>query len=405
MEDLRVRNNSNAHLKFEATWGNEAGHHKAIQHFSKFNIWRDVDLLPRPIVDDILDQSIGEGELHIFDQGELVPAWQENQLITVPAKNFDGRLRSGQRINPHTGRFYPKGMIAGLDGIFRGNMLPARLVEQEGEEMTFDFNHPLSLEKFHLGVEIVEIFPPHDEHGGRCTEAMAELFDGPGMQIPYRDRATDFFSKGVFDRVDENLDDIFYKKERVVHHLDANARLIIGNLYADIISGGSRVLDLMSSWESHLPSSMSEIDLSGLGMNVSELEANQRLTDRIIHDLNITSSIPYASESFDSVVCTASVEYLIKPIEVFKEILRILKPGGHFIITFSNRWFPTKAIMLWSELHEFERLGLVVEYFRQSGWTGPINTLSYRGLKRPEDDKYYAQTDISDPVYAVWSQK
>lgn len=405
MESLRVRNNSNTHLKFEATWGNETGQHKAIQHFTRFNVWRDLDLLPQPIIGDILDKPVGEGELHIFDQGELVPSWQESQLITIPGKNFDGRLRSGQQIKPRTGRFYPKGMITGVDGIFSGNMFPARLIDQQEENMTFDFNHPLSREKFQLGVEVIDIFPPNNEHGGRCTEAMAELFDGPGMQTPYRGRATDFFFKGAFDRVDENSDDIFYKKERMVYHLDANARQVLGNFYADLISHGSRVLDLMSSWESHLQGSMSDIHLDGLGMNMAELEANKRLSDRVVHDLNLEYILPYESETYDAVICTASIEYLIKPIEVFKEIQRILKPGGRLIITFSNRWFPTKAIMLWSELHEFERLGLVVEYFRQSAWPGPINTFSYRGLIRPEDDPHYTQTGISDPVYAVWSQK
>jgi hypothetical protein len=405
MEALRVRNNSNAHIKLEARWANDIGQHKAVQHFSKFSVSRDTDHMPDPIMEDIIDQPVGEGGLHNFKEGELVPAWQDSQLISVPAKNFDGRLRSGQTIQPHTGRYYPQGMITGVDGLFRSNMFPTRLVEKKDEQMTFDFNHPLCKDKFQLGVEVVEILPPHDENDGRCTEVISELFNGPGMQMPLKNQATDFFVEGAFDRADENADNIFYGQERMVHHLDANARNIISRLYVEMILPGARVLDLMSSWESHLPVSLKGIYLSGLGMNASELQANPLLADYIVHDLNIDPAVPFQDETFDTVICTASVEYLINPVAVFGEIKRVLKPGGHLIVSFSNRWFPTKAIMLWSELHEFERLGLVIEYFRKSGWSGSINSFSYRGLKRPEDDPYYAKIDLSDPVYAVWSQK
>lgn len=38
-----------------------------------------------------------------------------------------------------------------------------------------------------------------------------------------------------------------------------------------------------------------------------------------------------------------SVDYLTKPIEVFQEMHRCLKPGGVAIMSFSNRCFPTKG--------------------------------------------------------------
>ena len=107
---------------------------------------------------------------------------------------------------------------------------------------------------------------------------------------------------------------------------------------------------------------------------------------------------------FDGVMCTVSVEYLTRPMAVFSEVARVLRPGGRFVVTFSNRWFPPKAIRVWQELHEFERMGLVLEYFLQSGGFGGLNTLSNRGLPRPTDDKYYPQIRLSDPVYAVWGE-
>ena len=84
---------------------------------------------------------------------------------------------------------------------------------------------------------------------------------------------------------------------------------------------------------------------------------------------------------------------------------RVLKPGGHLVVTFSNRWFPTKAIRLWTELHEFERMGLVLEYFMQTRAFEDLHTYSMRGLPRPHDDKYFPEFVYSDPLYAVWGRK
>ncbi|MGB5639589.1 MAG: methyltransferase domain-containing protein, partial [Sedimenticolaceae bacterium] len=102
------------------------------------------------------------------------------------------------------------------------------------------------------------------------------------------------------------------------------------------------------------------------------------------------------------VICSLSVEYLIKPFEVFAEVARVLRPGGRFIVTFSNRWFPPKVINVWEAIHEFERPGLVMEYFLRDGMFENLETWSIRGLPRPADDKYADRRQDSDPVYAVW---
>lgn len=99
------------------------------------------------------------------------------------------------------------------------------------------------------------------------------------------------------------------------------------------------------------------------------------------------------------------MEYLTRPIEVFQEVARILRRRGIFIQTFSNRWFPPKVIRIWSELHEFERLGLVLEYFLRAGAYTNLETYSSRGWPRPPTDRYYPQFKVSDPVYAVWGEK
>ncbi len=403
--ELTVHEHSLAHVKFTARWHDTSGEHTAIQHVEKFNVWRDMDLLPRELVNDILHQPVGQGEPHTFARGELLPGWQQTSCVTVSRQNFRGRLPGGQPVEPRTGRYYPAGWFGGVNGVFSENMYPARVVEIKGDDIVVDFNHPLSSQNIELDVEIIDILPPVSEHGGRCSDMIETLLNhGPGMQMPLAARETEFLVDTAFDRVDDNNDTDFYQRERLVHHLDANARQIINELYADKLQQGWRVLDLMSSWESHTPAEL-ELSLSGLGMNEAELKANPQLSDYTLHDLNEDTALPYADESFDAVICTASVEYLTHPLQVFAEVKRILRPGGRFIVSFSNRWFPTKVIALWPEMHEFERIGLVMTYFRKSGWQGAVNSFSCRGLQRPEGDPHFAQTQVSDPVYAVWGEK
>jgi len=142
------------------------------------------------------------------------------------------------------------------------------------------------------------------------------------------------------------------------------------------------VLDLLSSWQSHLPDRMEFTRLAGLGLNDRELKNNNRLSERVVQDLNLNPVLPFESDSFDAVLCTVSVEYLTNPLAIFEEVSRVLRTDGYFIVTFSNRWFPTKAIRIWKELHEFERMGLVLEYFIRSGGFKNLQTYSFRGASK-----------------------
>jgi SAM-dependent methyltransferase len=155
---------------------------------------------------------------------------------------------------------------------------------------------------------------------------------------------------------------------------------------------------------SHLDPALELSSVTGLGMNADELAANERLSERVVHDLNRDTVLPYPDAGFDAVICTVSVEYLVRPFEVFREVARVLRPGGKFIVTFSNRWFPPKAIGVWADLHPFERMGLVLEYFLRDGLFRNLNTFSLTGLPRPQDDKYASQMQWSDPVYSVWGE-
>jgi SAM-dependent methyltransferase len=165
------------------------------------------------------------------------------------------------------------------------------------------------------------------------------------------------------------------------------------------------VLDLMSSWVSHLDGIADSTRVSGLGMNAAELAGNPQLVDYAVLDINRETRLPYADGSFDVVVCSVSVEYLAFPFDVFAEVARVLKPGGQCIVTFSDRWFPPKVIGLWTELHPFERMGLVLEYFRRTRQFADMTTESWRGWPRPENDKYYPRRRTADPVFAVSGQR
>lgn len=298
------------------------------------------------------------------------------------------------RVAPVPGRYYPRAAFADLAQGPR-DMRPARVLALEEDLIRVDPNHPLAVCPTRLEFHATDLEPAH---GTR----MRELFDGPGMQRPPADPARAYLDLDGFARQDEAGDGKFYGQPRLVHHLDAACRAEITRLYSRFLVPGQRVLDLMSSWVSHLPE-RADLHVAGLGMNRSELSANPRLAERVVKDLNERPELPWSDACFDLVVCTASIEYLLHPREVMAEARRVLKPGGACVVSFSDRWFPTKAIRVWSELHPFERLGLVTSLFQGAGFVG-LGTETLRGMKRPEDDKYVDQRVCADPLFAVWGR-
>lgn len=196
------------------------------------------------------------------------------------------------------------------------------------------------------------------------------------------------FPPGFFDRADPTPDDEFYVPLRLVTHIDDAAIAAVTALYAELgIGEGSRVLDLMSSWVSHLPEPPAE--LVALGMNGAELDANPRATERVVHDLNADPALPFTDARFDAVTCCVSVDYLVRPVEVLAEAARVLAPGGVVVLTFSNRCFPTKAVRGWLATDDVGRCAIVAAYLRAAGgFTEPavsLRTPPRRG----------------DPLYAV----
>jgi SAM-dependent methyltransferase len=252
---------------------------------------------------------------------------------------------------------------------------------------------------------LVEHLNSREERGGSCNDiAQLTIEGGPGLQSVDTHIRTDYLEGEPFVRQTDGDDANFYQIPRLVNHIDSTAIAQVEKIYGAILKNGMRVLDLMSSWTSHLPEDLDELTVTGLGLNAEELSANKRLSDYLVLDLNKKPVLPFENQSFDAAICTVSVEYLVKPIEVFNEIARVLKPDSPFIVTFSERWFPPKVIKRWTELHPFERMGMVLQYFRLSGRFNDLHTDSIRGLFRPDDDKYANVTPFSDPVYTVWGR-
>jgi SAM-dependent methyltransferase len=170
-----------------------------------------------------------------------------------------------------------------------------------------------------------------------------------------------------FARVDESPDAEFYATPRFVLHIDEATVAALTSLYREELPAGSRLLDLMSSWVSHLPADVRYAHVSGLGMNAAELAANPRLDDVAVQDLNREPALPYADASFDAVLCAVSVQYLTQPVEVFRDCARVLRPGGKLVIATSHRLFPTKAIAAWRSLGPDDRMRLLAGYLTRAG--------------------------------------
>ena len=182
---------------------------------------------------------------------------------------------------------------------------------------------------------------------------------------------------------------------RLVVHIDDYAIAAVSQLFKDLIPPNSVILDLMSSWRSHWPAGHTKTRLVGLGMNAVEMRENPDLDDHVVHDVNQDPVLPFPDDSFDAVVITVSAQYLTRPVETFEQVSRILKPGGIFIVSFSNRMFPTKAVRIWRMGTDRQHIELVESYMQAAGNLQDIKS----GLVNPE------QSPPADPLFVVAGRK
>ena len=196
-----------------------------------------------------------------------------------------------------------------------------------------------------------------------------------------------------FDREDPAPDEQFYLEPRKVVHLDLYALQAVTDLYRELVPPNSVILDLMSAWRSHLPTEARYQRVVGVGMNEEELAENPDLDQFLVHNLNSDEPLPFEDNTFDAALCAVSVQYLTRPVETFGEVARVLKPGAPFILTFSNRCFPTKAINLWLHTDDQTHLQIVSLYFLASG---QFDNIIYQD--RSPGPQF-------DPLFAVWARK
>ena len=203
------------------------------------------------------------------------------------------------------------------------------------------------------------------------------------------------FSPQYFERVDEEDDRVFYNQPRKVVHIDDGAIAAVGRLLRELVPPDSVVLDLMSSWRSHWPAGHPKARLVGVGLNREEMEDNPDLDEVVVHDVNRDTELPFEDDTFDAVAITVSVQYLTHPVDTFSEVNRILKPGGVFIVSFSNRMFPTKAVYIWRASSDRGRVDLVGTYMEAAGNFEDIQGVFANPQESPP----------GDPLFAVHSRK
>ena len=194
----------------------------------------------------------------------------------------------------------------------------------------------------------------------------------------------------MFGRVDESPDSFFYLQPRFVTHIDEAAVAAVTQLYREVLPAGGAILDLMSSWVSHLPPDVLYARVVGVGMNSAELAANSRLDAHSVQDLNREPVLHFDDETFDAATICVSIQYLVRPVEVLREVGRVLRSGGPVVITFSNRCFPTKAVAVWQALNDGGHARLIERYLQEAG-----NWRDIQSLDRSP------QPGFSDPLFAV----
>ena len=194
----------------------------------------------------------------------------------------------------------------------------------------------------------------------------------------------------AFRRQDESADAHFYRQARFVTHIDDGAIAAVTQVYRETLPAGKAILDLMSSWVSHLPPEVDYAEVVGLGMNQAELAANPRLGSFVVHDLNQNPTLPFEAARFDAATICVSIDYLARPQQVLTDIARVVRVGGPLVVTFSDRCFPTKAVAAWLAANDTGRKRLVQDWLAESGRWDHVQILD-RGQRRP----------LGDPLYAV----
>jgi len=197
--------------------------------------------------------------------------------------------------------------------------------------------------------------------------------------------------------LDESPDESFYRHPRFVTHIDQVAIATVTDLYRRYFPAGGAILDLMSSWVSHLPPEVAYARVAGVGMNAEELAENPFLDEWYVQNLNREPRLPFGEAMFDGAAICVSIQYLVRPIEVLREVGRVLRPRAPLVITYSNRCFATKAIACWRLLDELGHLRLIGSYLAEAG--------NWCDIACCNPDRTSRRSPGGDPLYAVIARR
>nr|WP_321257718.1 class I SAM-dependent methyltransferase [uncultured Pseudodesulfovibrio sp.] len=343
-------------LEFTVRW-----EHNNIQHEEwflgrKFNPVNDV--FPRGMRESLEGKGVGDSVTITYEPRMCIPRHKESMVQTFDLDRLRPKTIQGESIVPREGRFYPQGHINGLLDVYPDTLTPFRLTQIDDETFTADRNHPLST----IPVTITATIQYMEERGtgtyGSLTHWREKICDwGPGMQATHDDEPTDFFHPAFFDR--KATEDTPFSPPPV----DVTAKQNLENAYARFIKPDMRVLDFSMG------------------------------TER-------------PQGKFDAAICTFSVEYMHRPVDIIRYVSHFLEPGAPIVIGFSNTFDESNVIQGWKEMHEFERMGLVLEYLRFTKLDNEAGTLSFRNDWRQKDDPLFRETKgVSDPIYVVYGHK
>jgi hypothetical protein len=152
--------------------------------------------------------------------------------------------------------------------------------------------------------------------------------------------------------------------------VDPAAIAAVTALYRQVLPAGGAILDLMSGWVSHLPPEIFYDRVVGIGPDARELAENPFLDEWRVQDLNQSASLPFATGEFDGAVLCVAVQHLRRPLEVIRDVGRVLRPGAPFVVTFSNCCVPTRPIACWRLLDDAGHLCLIAQHFTTArNWT------------------------------------
>jgi len=391
-----LHDNSIASMNITVSWKSDDAQHSEHYYAGNVNMWRDI--FPGSIRQKLIGSGPGDTIKHSFIANEIIGRDHKSPL-TLPLSRWQPPLTNKPPSHPMQGRYYPQGFLLGVASVYPQTITPMQVVEVKDGHFTVDLNHPLNGKQLDIVIELINISKNEKERGGRCSDWLQEVLDnGPGLQAGRASAPFTFDQETAYNRLDQGIDPAFYTVPRLVSHIDTRASQHLASVCKDLLQPGNRVLDLMASVDSHLPKDHGT-EVTGLGMNKKEMESNKNLNDHVIHDLNENPKIPFPENSFDTVIFNLSIEYLIYPMEVIREISRVLKPSGNLLISFSNRWFPSKVTRLWTELHDFERMGYVLQLCRP--YYDRLQTYSFRNWPRPSTDRHFPQLLTSDPLYVI----